>query len=155
MLVTRHKSLSSRHCTKNEGPGRPPGSVTIVHIALGPPVMPIWPARKESVRGPLIAVGPLGRRRLPAGPVWSTDGRRFEVRAPTRPGSHCPPLYISLRSRNASRDQVNGRKGKTEVAHLRTSGAGNVGAEKDSDKRQRQAIEAFADPTVPDRRRVL
>jgi hypothetical protein len=35
--------------------------------------------------------------------------------SPTRPGSHGPlPLYISLRSRNASRDQVNGRKGKTD-----------------------------------------
>ena len=30
------------------------------------------------------------------------------------------------------------------VAYLRTSSATNVGAEKDSDKRQRAAIEAFA-----------
>lgn len=30
------------------------------------------------------------------------------------------------------------------IAHLRTSSAGNVGADKDSDKRQRQAIEGFA-----------
>ena len=30
------------------------------------------------------------------------------------------------------------------VAYLRTSSAANVGADKDSDKRQRSAIEAFA-----------
>ena len=30
------------------------------------------------------------------------------------------------------------------VAYLRTSSAANVGADKDSDKRQRAAIEAFA-----------
>ena len=30
------------------------------------------------------------------------------------------------------------------VAYLRTSSAGNVGSDKDSDKRQRAAIEAFA-----------
>jgi hypothetical protein len=30
------------------------------------------------------------------------------------------------------------------VAYLRTSSAANVGSDKDSDKRQRQAIEAFA-----------
>jgi hypothetical protein len=30
------------------------------------------------------------------------------------------------------------------VAYIRTSSAANVGAEKDSDKRQRQAIAAFA-----------
>jgi DNA invertase Pin-like site-specific DNA recombinase len=38
-----------------------------------------------------------------------------------------------------------GRKGRLEaVAYLRTSSAANVGADKDSDKRQRRAIEAFA-----------
>lgn len=38
-----------------------------------------------------------------------------------------------------------GRKGRLEaVAYLRTSSATNVGADKDSDKRQRRAIEAFA-----------
>ena len=37
-------------------------------------------------------------------------------------------------------------KGKTQkaVAYLRTSSAANVGADKDSEKRQRAAIEAFA-----------
>ena len=36
-------------------------------------------------------------------------------------------------------------KGKVPaIAYLRTSSAANVGADKDSDKRQRQAIEAFA-----------
>ncbi|ANY78905.1 serine recombinase [Microvirga ossetica] len=36
-------------------------------------------------------------------------------------------------------------KGKTEaVAYLRTSSAANVGADKDSEKRQRQAVEAYA-----------
>jgi DNA invertase Pin-like site-specific DNA recombinase len=30
------------------------------------------------------------------------------------------------------------------IAHIRTSSAANVGADKDSDKRQRDAIEAFA-----------
>ena len=33
---------------------------------------------------------------------------------------------------------------KTPVAYLRTSSRTNVGAEKDSDKRQRAAIEAYA-----------
>ena len=33
---------------------------------------------------------------------------------------------------------------KTAVAYLRTSSRTNVGAEKDSDKRQRAAIEAYA-----------
>ena len=43
-------------------------------------------------------------------------------------------MYISLRSRNASRDQAPGSKGKTDpaIAYLRTY------------KRQRQAIAAFA-----------
>ena len=37
------------------------------------------------------------------------------------------------------------RKNSTPaIAYLRTSSATNVGADKDSDKRQRQAIEAFA-----------
>ncbi len=36
------------------------------------------------------------------------------------------------------------REVKKAVAYLRTSSATNVGADKDSDKRQRQAIEAFA-----------
>jgi len=36
------------------------------------------------------------------------------------------------------------RKLKPAVAYLRTSSATNVGADKDSDKRQRAAIEAFA-----------
>ena len=35
---------------------------------------------------------------------------------------------------------------KPAVAYLRTSSATNVGADKDSDKRQRAAIEAFAKP---------
>jgi hypothetical protein len=36
------------------------------------------------------------------------------------------------------------------VAYLRTSSAANVGADKDSEKRQRAAIEAFAaEPTPP------
>jgi len=33
---------------------------------------------------------------------------------------------------------------KPAVAYLRTSSAANVGADKDSDKRQRAAIEAYA-----------
>jgi DNA invertase Pin-like site-specific DNA recombinase len=36
------------------------------------------------------------------------------------------------------------RKFEPAVAYLRTSSATNVGAEKDSDKRQRAAIEAFS-----------
>ena len=39
------------------------------------------------------------------------------------------------------------RKGKQQIealAYMRTSSATNVGADKDSDKRQRAAIEAFA-----------
>ena len=35
-------------------------------------------------------------------------------------------------------------KRQPAVAYLRTSSAANVGADKDSDKRQRAAIEAFA-----------
>src|SRR3954471_20233207 len=37
-----------------------------------------------------------------------------------------------------------GSKAVAAVAYLRTSSAGNVGADKDSDKRQREAITAFA-----------
>src|SRR5262245_12850427 len=36
------------------------------------------------------------------------------------------------------------RKAEAAVAYLRTSSAANVGADKDSDKRQREAIEGFA-----------
>ena len=36
------------------------------------------------------------------------------------------------------------KKVEPAVAYLRTSSAANVGADKDSDKRQRAAIEAFA-----------
>jgi hypothetical protein len=36
------------------------------------------------------------------------------------------------------------RKAITAVAYMRTSSASNVGADKDSDKRQRAAIEAYA-----------
>jgi DNA invertase Pin-like site-specific DNA recombinase len=36
------------------------------------------------------------------------------------------------------------KKAKTAVAYLRTSSAANVGADKDSDKRQRAAIAGFA-----------
>ena len=36
------------------------------------------------------------------------------------------------------------RKAITAVAYMRTSSASNVGADKDSDKRQRPAIEAYA-----------
>ena len=43
--------------------------------------------------------------------------------------------------------QKNSRALKAKaVAYLRTSSAANVGSDKDSDKRQRQAIEAFAKP---------
>jgi butyrate kinase len=38
---------------------------------------------------------------------------------------------------------------KPAVAYLRTSSAANVGADKDSDKRQRAAIEAFAKQVSP------
>ncbi len=37
-----------------------------------------------------------------------------------------------------------GKEDKKAVAYLRTSSAANVGADKDSEKRQRAAIEAFA-----------
>ena len=36
------------------------------------------------------------------------------------------------------------KKLKKAVAYLRTSSAGNVGPDKDSDKRQRAAIDAYA-----------
>jgi hypothetical protein len=39
-----------------------------------------------------------------------------------------------------------GKKATPAIAYLRTSSAVNVGAEQDSDKRQRAAIEAFARP---------
>ena len=38
------------------------------------------------------------------------------------------------------------------IAYLRTSSATNVGADKDSDKRQRQAIEAYAKHAGHERR---
>ncbi len=43
------------------------------------------------------------------------------------------------------KDEKSSKNGRTKaVAYLRTSSAANVGADKDSEKRQRQAITAYA-----------
>ena len=43
------------------------------------------------------------------------------------------------------KSEKTGKNGRTKaVAYLRTSSAANVGADKDSEKRQRQAITAYA-----------
>jgi DNA invertase Pin-like site-specific DNA recombinase len=39
--------------------------------------------------------------------------------------------------------KIRGKNKTPAIAYLRTSSAANVGADKDSEKRQRQAIEAF------------
>jgi len=43
-----------------------------------------------------------------------------------------------------SRHEKRAREKIAAIAYLRTSSASNAGADKDSDKRQREAIEAFA-----------
>jgi DNA invertase Pin-like site-specific DNA recombinase len=40
--------------------------------------------------------------------------------------------------------RITRKKARPAIAYLRTSSAANVGADKDSGKRQREAIEAFA-----------
>jgi hypothetical protein len=50
--------------------------------------------------------------------------------------------YRLQRAENQS--QYNATQLRTAIAYLRTSSAANVGTDKDSDKRQRAAIEAFA-----------
>ena len=54
-------------------------------------------------------------------------------------GSNMCPCYNKLGKRGKMQ-----KVSKFAVAYLRTSSAANVGPEKDSDKRQRAAIEAFA-----------
>jgi DNA invertase Pin-like site-specific DNA recombinase len=57
--------------------------------------------------------------------------------------SYC--VWFSQENRTHIVGKPMARKGKVEaVAYIRTSSAANVGADKDSDKRQRAAIEGFA-----------
>jgi resolvase-like protein len=57
---------------------------------------------------------------------------------------HRPPGIVK-RTRRPLTSLRRGRKAKLEaVAYLRTSSAANVGADKDSDRRQRAAIAGFA-----------
>jgi hypothetical protein len=58
-------------------------------------------------------------------------------------------LLLDLRSYNL-RGKTMASKAKTmkAMAYIRTSSAANVGSDKDSDKRQRAAIEEFSDPGV-------
>jgi DNA invertase Pin-like site-specific DNA recombinase len=57
-----------------------------------------------------------------------------------------PVLYLILRNTERERVKAMARKGKLvkAVSYLRTSSAANVGSDKDSDKRQRAAIAAYA-----------
>ena len=54
------------------------------------------------------------------------------------------PCYISSGNRNSKGQEAVASKATTKaVAYFRTSSATNVGADKDSLKHQRQAVEAF------------
>src|SRR4029453_6945069 len=51
---------------------------------------------------------------------------------------------IIIKEKGAREDPMAKAAKRPAIAYLRTSSAANVGTDKDSDKRQRQAIEAFA-----------
>jgi DNA invertase Pin-like site-specific DNA recombinase len=55
-----------------------------------------------------------------------------------------PLLYLEKKKHRSPKDIDMAREPVKAVAYLRTSSAANVGADKDSDKRQRASIEAFA-----------
>lgn len=61
-----------------------------------------------------------------------------------------PSNYPAPISASEANDMINGRQAmsgkalRQAVAYLRTSSAANVGADKDSERRQGEAVEAFA-----------
>jgi DNA invertase Pin-like site-specific DNA recombinase len=83
---------------------------------------------------------------------WPHDPALKARRAPKRPFRLLRnPSFCMVFSRYPYRieGKLMGKKGKLveAVAYIRTSSAANVGADKDSDKRQRTAIEGFAKRT--------
>src|SRR6516165_3569962 len=78
------------------------------------------------------------------------DGRQIRLRVfQTRRSPFCltiarPFCTVSLRNRYKMRGKRMAKQRKAAFAYLRTSSATNAGPDKDSDKRQRSAIVAFA-----------
>jgi hypothetical protein len=80
---------------------------------------------------------------LTHGQNYESEGRTFES---FRARHHLAKPLFSEDAKTEVRDKIMAGKGKQveAVAYIRTSSAANVGADKDSDKRQRAAIEGYA-----------
>ena len=78
---------------------------------------------------------------------------------PTSNSSHTPVLAIKrydISAHKIEEAEKVSKEIKTAVAYLRTSSRANVGADKDSDKRQRAAIQAYEKAAgIETRRRAL